>query len=176
MRILAIDPGITGAIALLESGHFVAVSDMPTISRSKSSKKQMVNGAELARIVREWAPDAAIVELVNAMPSIGNKRGMGTASSFNFGESAGVVRGVLATLGIETHFVTPQSWKKRAGLRGSDKEGSRMKAVTLWPEAPLARKKDQGRAEALLIARFGVPEFSPDDAKRDPFRLVGASA
>lgn len=174
MRVVGIDPGTGGALALLDAGRFVEAIDMPTVvrSRSKKSTKLMVNGAELARVLRDWQPDAAVVELVNAMPSIGDKRGMGAASAFNFGESAGVVRGVLAALAIETHYVTPQTWKKRSGLAGSDKEASRMKAVTLWPEAPLGRKKDQGRAEALLMARFGVPELSPVQAEADPFRLT----
>lgn len=152
MRLLGVDPGVSGALALLEDGRFVAAADMPTIARSKTGKKQQVNGAEVARLLREWSPDAAVVELVNAMPAKG--RGMGAASAFNFGESAGVIRGVLAALAIETHYVTPQVWKKLAGLSGSDKEASRMRAVTLWPDAPLGRKKDAGRAEALLIARF----------------------
>src|SRR5690606_7067812 len=117
MRVLAIDPGIAGALGILDAGRFVDVVDMPVMQRGRTSKKQQVNAAELARIVRVWAPDAAVVELVNAMPSIGGKRGMGAASAFNFGESVGVVRGVLAALGIETHYVTPQAWKTRAGLK-----------------------------------------------------------
>lgn len=159
MVIVGIDPGVTGAIALLDSsgtGGGIAVYDMPTMLRGRTSKKQQVNAAELARIVRDCAPDLAVVEQVNAMPRVGAKAGMGAASAFNFGHSFGVVCGVLAALGIETHYVTPQVWKKRAGLKGSDKEASRMRAVALWPQASLARKKDSGRAEALLIARFAI--------------------
>lgn len=176
MRILGIDPGTTGALALLEAGRFVDVADMPVIVRSSRGKKQQVNAAEFAALVRAWVPDAAVVELVQAMPRVGSKAGMGAASAFNFGESAGVVRGVLSALMLETHYVTPQSWKKRAGLKGSDKEASRLKAVQLWPEAPLGRKKDQGRAEALLIARYGVAEFDADERKANPFRLTSVAA
>ena len=181
-RIVGIDPGVSGAVALLEDGGFVAVEDLPTIVRSKSAKstKRMINGAELARIIREWSPNVAIIELVNAMPPKGSRRcpacnmsPYGSAAAFNFGESSGVIRGVVAALGIAAHYVTPQVWKRRATLSGSDKEASRMLAVTLWPEAPLGRKKDQGRAEALLIARFGVAAFDADPVKADPFRLAG---
>jgi len=174
MRIAAIDPGITGALALLEDGVYRAVVDMPTMARSKTGKKQQVNAAHVATVLQGWSPDAVVIEFVQAMPRVGSKAGMGAASAFNFGESAGVVRGVVATLGLEAHFVTPQSWKKRAGLVGADKEASRAKAQLLWPDAPLARKKDQGRAEALLIARYGVAEFDVREAKRDPFRLVAS--
>jgi len=169
MRVLGIDPGTTGAIALLNDDAFECALDMPTMQRGKTSQKQMINAAELARIVRELRADVACVELVQAMPPRGDKSGMGAASAFNFGESAGVIRGVLAALGIETHYVTPVSWKKRAGLMGNrDKEASRSLAIRFWPIAPLARKKDSGRAEALLIARYGLKE-APVRVYEDPF-------
>lgn len=172
MRILGIDPGTTGAIALLDHGNVFEVAvDVPTMQRGISSKKQAINAAELARIVRELRPDVACVELVQAMPPRGNSSGMGAASAFNFGESAGVIRGVLAALGIETHYVTPQSWKTRAGLKGSDKEASRALAIRLWPHAPLGLKKHAGRAEALLIARYGLKETplaQPFHVDREP--------
>ena len=173
MRILGIDPGVSGALALLVNNQFDDCSDMPTMLRGKTSKKQMVNAAELAKLVRVMQPDAAVIELVNAMPRTGSSQGMGAASAFNFGESAGIVRGVIGALGIEAHYVTPQTWKRRAGLIGGDKEASRARAILLCPNAPLGRKKDSGRAEAILIARFGVAEFDCDPAKADPFRLTG---
>lgn len=167
-RILGIDPGISGALGLLLNGRYECVSDMPTMQRGVTSKKQAVNASELAKLIRAFEPHVVVVELVQAMPRVGSSSGMGAASAFNFGESAGVVRGVIAALGLECHYVTPQSWKKRAGLIGSDKEASRAKAIQLWPMASLARKKDQGRAEALLIARFGAPVQAP----ADPFEIA----
>jgi crossover junction endodeoxyribonuclease RuvC len=143
---------------------------MPTMQRGVTSKKQAVNAAELAKLVRELAPEVVVVELVQAMPRNGDTgHGMGAASAFNFGETAGVIRGVIAALELECHYVTPQSWKKRAGLSGSDKEASRARAIHLWPIAPLALKKHQGRAESLLIARFGAPGIVA--AAVDPFNL-----
>jgi crossover junction endodeoxyribonuclease RuvC len=170
-RILGIDPGISGAIGVLDDAFkLVAVTDMPTMQRGRTSKKQMVNDVELARIIREYAPDIAIIEQVQAMPRVGSASGMGAASAFNFGDSAGCVRGVVGALGIERHFVVPQAWKKRAGLVGSDKEASRARAINLWPAAPLGLKKYSGRAEALLIARYGLVSESVA-ATVDPFDL-----
>lgn len=174
MRILGIDPGIAGAIALIEHGLFVDVADIPTMQRGSTSKKQAINAAELAAIVRCFNPAAACVELVQAMPPRGDKSGMGAASAFNFGESAGVIRGVLAAIGVETHYVTPATWKKRAGLSGNrDKEASRSLAIRLWPSAPLARKKDSGRAEALLIGKYGIEAHAPK-AEQAELLEVGA--
>lgn len=187
MRIVGIDPGISGAVGLLVDGKFERVEDMPTMLRGVTSQKQMVNDAELAKVLREMAPDKIVVELVNAAPRVPHaavcpvckqqKGGMGVASAFNFGDSAGSVRGVIGGLGVERHFVVPAVWKKRAGLIGNrDKEASRALAINHWPMAPLGRKKDSGRAEALLIARYGLkdaPVREPRTYTGDPLSGTG---
>ena len=66
------------------------------------------------------------------------------------------VRGVVASLAIPTHMVTPGRWKKHFRL-DADKEKARALAIRLWPSSEhFERKKDHGRAEAALIARFGA--------------------
>jgi crossover junction endodeoxyribonuclease RuvC len=145
---VGIDPGLSGAVAILDDeNNLWAVFDMPIMQASKT--KRQVNPADLARIIKENCPDIVIIEAVHAM------KGQGVSSMFNFGKSAGVVEGVCAALGIPMMFVTPQKWKKRAGLIGKDKDMARTKAIQLYPDAPLARKKDIGRADAILIARYG---------------------
>lgn len=89
----------------------------------------------------------AVIEKVGAMP------GQGVSSVFSLGDSYGAARSVLTTAGFETHYVSPVTWKKYFKL-SSDKELSRALAVKLWPEAPLRLKKHDGRAEALLMARW----------------------
>jgi crossover junction endodeoxyribonuclease RuvC len=151
--ILGIDPGAAGAIAWLSlTGELLAVEDMPAAHVLIGTKARLrVSAPMLAALIRETMPTAAFVEKVGAMP------GQGTASMFSFGFSAGLVDGVLAGLGIPTTYVTPQSWKKAAGLT-SDKSAVRLRAAQLWPDMArhFARVKDDGRAEAALIARFGV--------------------
>ena len=80
---------------------------------------------------------------------------------FGFGRSAGVLDGVLAALGIQSIKVLPQRWKKATGLTGRDKDASRTLALALYPEMAkqLRRKKDSGRADALLIASWGQGEL-----------------
>jgi crossover junction endodeoxyribonuclease RuvC len=151
--ILGIDPGAAGAIAWLSlTGELLAVEDMPAAHVLIGTKARLrVSAPMLAALIRETMPTAAFVEKVGAMP------GQGTASMFSFGFSAGLVDGVLDGLGIPTTYVTPQSWKKAAGLT-SDKSAVRLRAAQLWPDMArhFARVKDDGRAEAALIARFGV--------------------
>lgn len=146
--VIGIDPGVSGAVAwLLESGEFYRAVDMPTMKLGKSSR---VNAAELSRCLRDFRPSHAVVERVASMPK------QGVASTFAFGHSAGVLEGILAALGIPYELVTPQSWKRHFGLLGADKDASRAKAIQLYPDAPLGRKKDVGRADAMLLARYVV--------------------
>jgi len=144
-----IDPGVTGAIAFLNDDlSLIEVLDMPTMLLT--GKKQQVNAAALANILRDWGNGAtAYLERVSAMP------GQGVASMFNFGMGFGIIKGVLGALQIPMVLVSPVTWKKRAGLQGKEKDASRTLAQQLYPAAPLGRKKDIGRADAILIARYG---------------------
>lgn len=150
---IGIDPGISGAVAILDSNlSLVTVYDMPTMPLSKG--KNQVNAAALASKLKESTlvlrgDTTAYLEAVHSMPE------QGVSSSFNFGVSYGVIQGVLAALNIPVVPVTPQTWKKRAGLVGKDKDHARTVAQQLYPQAPLERKRDIGRADAILIARFG---------------------
>ena len=146
---LGIDPGLSGAIALLRDDlSLVAVFDMPVMTLRKG--KNQVNAAALANIIkRPGYTMTAYLEAVSAMP------GQGVSSMFSFGTSYGIVQGVLAALGIPVVLVTPQSWKKWAGLVGKEKDYARTLAQRLYPAAELSRKKDIGRADAILIGRYG---------------------
>ena len=136
---LGIDPGISGAVALLDGAVAPEVVDMPS------------NPRDLWDTLSAWRTDDlyAYVERAQAMPK------QGVSSTFRYGYGYGVIIGLLAGLGIPYETVRPGEWKKRAGLIGRDKEASRALARQLWPTAPLGRVRDHGRAEALLIAKYG---------------------
>ena len=149
---LGVDPGHTGAIVALADGVPSDFLDIPTVDRKTSGR--CVDGASLARQLRNvlgkhpGAYVVAIIERVGAMP------GEGGTGAFNFGQADGIVRGVLAALGIPTTNVEPRSWKGRFGLLKQPKSAGRPKAVELYPTAALWIK-NSGRADALLIARWG---------------------
>lgn len=166
MRILGVDPGISGAFGLLEaSGKYIDCFDMPTVLQNASSSRQMVNQYELAKVLRVVVMDApdsivAVVENVNAMPK------QGVSSSFAFGKSFGMILGVIGALGVSIELVSPQRWKKEFGLKqkkspdGTEdnrpqvQDQARSIAQRLFPAAPLGLKKHHARAEALLIAKW----------------------
>jgi len=152
--IVGIDCGQTGAVAVYD-GMMRAVYDMPTSTRLHGSGQQ-VNGGELASIMmgikNEFGGIFQVkIEAVSAMP------GNGGSSMFRFGESVGVVLGVCGALQLPIHYVTPQRWKKNAGLIGKDKDAARTLVIQQHPEISdmLTRKKDIGRADACCVAKFG---------------------
>lgn len=142
--IIGIDPGKSGACALIDTGIVVDFFDMPW-------KDKQVDAIELSDMLSFWRniyePECLVVEQVHAMPK------QGVSSTFQFGVSYGIVIGCAYTLGFDVVFVTPQKWKKALKL-SSDKDESRMLATRLWPDNAdaFSRKKDDGRAEAALIA------------------------
>ena len=145
---IGIDPGISGAIAMLnDDDSLINVYDMPVMAGT--GKRQQVNASELAKLLSH-SHGTSYLERVSAMPK------QGVSSMFSFGTSYGIVLGVLAALQIPIVLVTPQRWKKTAGLTGKEKDMARTLAQQLYPEAELGRKKDIGRADAILIARFGI--------------------
>ena len=154
MIIFGIDPGQTGAIAVLHDGEVKQVIDMPTTARLHG-KGQQVDAytltSELLAAASGHNQRLAIIEAVSAMT------GQGVSSTFRFGEALGVVLGVLGALQIPVSWASPVRWKKAAGLYGKDKDAARTLALQLHPEAGdmLTRKKDIGRADAICIAHFG---------------------
>ena len=148
--IIGIDPGITGAIAVLFDDGKSIVHDIPVMAngKGKGKVKNSVNGGALVQLLRCFDGAEVFLERVSAMP------GQGVSSMFSMGDSFGCIRGVIAACGMPVHIITPQSWKKHYRL-GSDKEVCRAKAIELFPGAELSRKKDHNRAEALLIAKYG---------------------
>ena len=153
MIILGIDPGVSGAISVLENKKVIEVFDMPTMIDGKKSKRQ-VNGAQVTNIIKEKLDEnkeiIVVVEHVNAMP------GQGVTSMFNFGQSFGVIKGICSALSLPIYFVRPVKWKKHFNLIKTNKDASRTKVIEVYPEisSQLSRKKDSNKADAILIARF----------------------
>ncbi|WP_375453744.1 hypothetical protein [uncultured Methylobacterium sp.] len=111
---------------------------------------KQIDAAALARLVRLSGATEAIVERVSAMPK------QGVSSTFKFGMAYGAVLAAVGVLGLPLRQETPGRWKGHFRL-DSDKEKARGLAIRTWPTSPnFGRKKDHGRAEAALLARFAA--------------------
>ncbi len=153
MIIIGIDPGINGAISIIENKKIIEVYGTPTMIDGKKNKRQ-INGAQVTNIFKERLNGekevVVVVEHVNAMP------GQGVTSMFNFGQSFGVIKGICAALNLPIYFVRPAKWKKHFNLIKTNKDASRTKVIEVYPEisSKLHRKKDSNRADAILIALY----------------------
>ena len=153
MRIIGIDPGLSGAIAVLDNNKVLKIYDMPVMAEGKKNKRQL-NSAQLVNIIKENIENHeeinVVVEQVNAMP------GQGVTSMFNFGQTFGAIKGVCAALNLPIFFIRPSKWKKYFELINSSKDSSRTKAIEMYPSIAnqLSKKKDVNKSDAILIARF----------------------
>ena len=162
MRIIGIDPGLSGAIAILEDRKVLEIFDMPVMAEGKKNKRQL-NSAQLVNIIKSNLEDAdntaVVVEQVNAMP------GQGVTSMFNFGQSFGILKGICSAMQLPMFFVRPAKWKKYFNLINSQKDASRTRAIEIFPyfSTQLSKKKDSNKADAILIASFYHETHQKDD-------------
>ncbi len=153
MKVIGIDPGLSGAIAILKDNKVLNLFEMPVMAEGKKNKRQL-NSAQLAKLIKNNIEIdeevSVVVEQVNAMP------GQGVTSMFNFGQTFGAIKGICATLDLPIYFVRPSKWKKHFELINSSKDASRTKAIEMYPSLSndLAKKKDVNKSDAILIARF----------------------
>lgn len=154
MIYMGIDPGLHGAVAFLDPAtKALGVFDMPIFDVKGKSRLDMsgLHNALSDGIALHGHPTIALVEDVHAMPA------QGVASSFSFGFVTGAAHMALAALQIPMRLVAPGAWKRVMGL-SADKDASRMRASQLYPQhaALWSRKKDDGRAEAVLLAHYAA--------------------
>jgi len=147
--IIGIDPGSTGAIAFLQDGKLFSLHDMPVIEvKVGKTMRNRISPHGIHALLKGHNPEMVVVE------QVGGITGQSASAAFTFGHGAGILVGVLVGLEYPLTMLPPQRWKKAAGLP-KDKGAARMRAQQLWPDFQhrFSRTKDDGRAEAALIAR-----------------------
>ena len=164
MKIIGIDPGLSGAIAVLYNSKIKEIFNMPVMAEGKKNKRQL-NSAQLVKLIKGFIEKGeetiVVVEQVNAMP------GQGVTSMFNFGQTFGAIKGICAALELPIFFVRPAKWKKHFDLINSSKDSSRTKAIEMYPQFSdqLSKKKDVNKSDAILIARFYSETRFKDEVK-----------
>tara|TARA_R110000782_G_scaffold16737_1_gene47591 strand:+ start:859 stop:1341 length:483 start_codon:yes stop_codon:yes gene_type:complete len=155
MIIYGIDPGFTGAVSIYDSQkNKLECYDIPTYKSPKG--KTLINLHALLDILTYSDDDSsmAVIERVNAMPN------QGVSSTFRFGQGYGQIEMGLAACKLAVHYVSPAVWKKHFGLN-RDKGVSRGLVTQRLPQYAhlFARVKDDGRAEATLIALYAAEKL-----------------
>ncbi len=138
----------------------VQLFDTPTMVVSGVKEKRVYNTVAMAQLLQPYSVllgptkgrTLVVLESVHAMPK------QGVSSSFSFGQGLGMWQGIIAALGLPLEMPSPQRWKKAIMAdQGKEKSAARYKAMQLFPSVAtqFARVKDDGRAEALLMAEYG---------------------
>jgi crossover junction endodeoxyribonuclease RuvC len=154
LNIIAIDPGLKGAIATLYKGG-IEVMPMPLAGKTLD----LATIAELFRYTQGNSEKTiAVIEKVGAMP------GQGVSSTFSFGCGYGQIQGILAGLGIPFELVLPQAWKKSI-LTGTakDKDAAIAYCRRAFPDIPLimpgCRTPHDGIADSLCLLQYAIRTF-----------------
>lgn len=154
MRIAGIDCGLSGGIACVETSSpfdtpkLIAAMALPVAGEGP---KRRIDVSALKGWLRLYRPSVAFVERSQAMPQ------QGSSSGFIYGRATGSIEATVLCCDISLEIIEASAWKRRFTLKGKDKEGSRQRALMMFPEhsQSFARKKDHNVAEAVLIAVFG---------------------
>ena len=166
MLVMGIDPGHSGAFAFVDTiRHTIRIYDMPVKTEVKTKVRREVAAPLAARIIQLNMPDHAYLE------EVWSSREQQSVNAFTFGDGYGTIKGLLAMGGIPLTKVRPQLWKKTTRCP-KDKNEARFRAMELFPSCAevFARAKDDGRAEAALIALYGCLDLGLSFQK--PIQLI----
>lgn len=157
MIILGIDPGLSGAIGVINStGLYVDAMYMPT--RSWKVGKKIHNKVDAWEVCRYLTGGQNMEQMIAGIEAVHSMPHQGISSAFSFGKGTGILIGILAALNISFEEIPPQTWKKYFKL-SSNKNDSIIKANQLWPNLKFTKKKEEAKAEALLIAEYTRLKF-----------------
>jgi crossover junction endodeoxyribonuclease RuvC len=165
MRVVGVDPGVNGALAVFDptSDPVISVFDLPSIKLSvgKGSRTRLDEDRcwALVSVACAFGVDLFVIEDVNGY---GEQPG---SAGFVFGAAAGLLTGMAVAVGASRRRVPPSVWKKAYGIRGKTraekKNASRIAASHLFPKQAhfFARVKDDGRAEAALLSHYAATKI-----------------
>jgi len=158
VKILGIDPGLAGGLALLCPHDGIILEPMFIDDEGK------LDVVKLALWIGGHASEIRVcyLEKVNGAPIGGRQKG--SFGAFNFGMGFGILRGILAACGVRTVLVRPQEWQKVMHKGLDPKQDSKLRSYEafekIFPDIDAyktdrSKKPHEGMVEALLIAEFG---------------------
>ena len=160
--ILAVDPGLSGAFAFYD-GTALSVRDMPTYTAVAGVRKTNRKFIDEAGVLRTLSSVRLVAEIL-VMEQVGGIPGQSAPAAFTFGYGVGVVLTAARCAGYRIERVAPATWKSALKVP-ADKRASRARASEMLPSHSglWQRQKDDGRAEAAMLALYGWQVFGDLD-------------
>lgn len=168
MRYIAgIDPGLTGALAVLDFDKFLLhLWDTPTVSikAAGGTVRKRCDPLAFTTAILHFPIDYGTIENVHSTPNDGH------VGAFSFGKVTGITIGIFAGADIPLGSVSPAKWKMEMKVP-AHKEASKARASQLFPFCTdgWTRALDHGRAEAAVIALYSAIKLDLKPTK--PFQL-----
>lgn len=155
--IIGIDPGLSGAVALISmEGEVIEIYDTPILTIKKGKKNK--NVYDLQKICDTFLDQMDVHIVVEKVRPL--SIGFSSQASFGLGYSLGMWEAFCVVSQYSYELVEPKKWQKHFGISGKSgdtKTQSYLVASKLYPKAeltgPRGGKKD-GRCDALLIAEW----------------------
>ena len=164
MLTIGIDPGLTGALAVLDHhGVPIAVRDLPVMpipeAGPKATVKTEIDVRALYVLLRELVPaDESAICVMEHSVSVGAE--LGEMAKLSLAATKASIMAVLRLQGHDVRRVAPASWKRHFRI-GSEKNEALNLARSMYLGLPeIKLQKHHNRAEALLIARYGQARFA----------------
>ena len=171
MRVVGIDPGLTGAIAIL-GGPVAVVADLPTVPLGGNGliNKRVYGPALRKLILQHCPPGETMMFVVEAVATMGGANNA-VQTQGSLMRTKGTIETVIELLGHQVTELNPQKWKGFYGLVEQHKDPSMSPAARntaakrkalecarrMWPAcSDIGLAKHHNRAEALLIANYGL--------------------
>lgn len=186
---IGIDPGKSGAIAVYnDRDRKYDVYDMPTLEVKKKVGKKVkkTRDYDLAKLVvifdeiqsrAKWHPNGEVIVVCEGSSGMAFTPTMARGAyhesaktAFEKGRGIGIILAFTHLFGIPiTVTVRPNEWKRALHMANSKltykekKDVSRQFATDLHPELIklFKRKKDDGRAEAVLLTDWAMTCYKP---------------
>lgn len=155
MKIMGIDPGMSGGLCVMEDHKIVKMWVMPVIGKEIDLK-------ELRRIMLVYKIDWAFIELVHALFKSSAK------ATFKFGQVFGMTEAIVSSLDIPYNLVQPKKWQSvcHGGLdrKLKAKERSLIAASKRFPTIDFRKNErckipHDGLIDAALIAEYGSQQY-----------------
>ena len=122
MRLVGIDPGFKGGIAVFDDEKVIFCCPMPILTVKVGKKdRNRIDGKTIAKLLRDYTVDQVTIEQVHAFP------GQGGVGNFSFGQNFGTLLGIFEAIGIQYKEISPMKWKKL--VLGSDREEGKNQGI-----------------------------------------------
>lgn len=155
-KVISIDPGANGGIAVFDSGTLQTLHTIPKV-------KDNIDYNELFSLLNNLTDDELGGDVTIVLEEVHSVFGASAKSNFSFGHINGVLLGMVVSLGVPYVLVQPKEWQKvvwsnqdKVYKAGKAKQTTDTKATSLLAAKRLFPKTDFRATSKSKIAHDGL--------------------